>query len=109
MKPTDPGKRRHQVTINRDSATTNELGEPVAGPPTTSQTWAFIRPLTAREVTANAAADMNGSHQIIILYRTTLLRTDYLTYQGRRFDIVGIIDPDEAHVELWLTCNEQRT
>jgi SPP1 family predicted phage head-tail adaptor len=68
--------------------------------------FAAIWPTSAREqVTANSLS-MTISHRIRIRYRSVLKAAWRISYRGRRFNIVSIINPNEANEYLDIMCKE---
>ena len=62
--------------------------------------WAAIWPVSAAETIQAAQAAMTITHRIRMRYRAALKASWRISWDGRRFNIVSIIDPNMAH--RWL-------
>lgn len=62
--------------------------------------WAAIWPVSASETIQANQATMTITHRIRIRYRAVLRAGWRISYAGRYFNVVSIIDPDTAH--RWL-------
>lgn len=86
-------------------------GGPVETASTLATRWARIRSLSMQE--RFAVGDMGTvTHEFTVRWDTTLDAAldsaDQITYDGRTFDIRGVDDSDEAHVELKVLAEEKR-
>jgi len=102
------GKLDRRIGILRRVVTHNALNEEI-------ETWTVLATHDAEAITA-----MSGSREFAALYKVYaemgilfLLRygadvtvLDKVSYGGRTFDILGVIDKDLHHVELYLVCKE---
>ena len=68
--------------------------------------WAAIWPVSASETIQAAQATMTITHRIRIRYRAVLRAGWRISYAGRYFNVVSIIDPDTAHRWLDLMVKE---
>jgi SPP1 family predicted phage head-tail adaptor len=68
--------------------------------------FAAIWPTSANEITAANATSMVVSHRIRIRYRSVLKASWRIKYGNRYFNIVSIINPNEANKMLDLMCKE---
>lgn len=70
--------------------------------------WAEIHPLRAYErIESNQTTDA-VSYRIIIRYKPDVTQKDVIVRGSRQFDITGMVDIDEQHVALELTCVEKK-
>lgn len=67
---------------------------------------ARVEPLEGREMLLAQQTGMQRPHRITMRYRTGMTGAKTLLYEGRVFDIKSIVDPEEKHRELILTCDE---
>jgi SPP1 family predicted phage head-tail adaptor len=68
--------------------------------------WAAIWPVSASETIQAAQATMTVTHRIRIRYRSVLKPSWRISWAGRYFNIVSIIDPNMAHRWLDILCRE---
>ena len=68
--------------------------------------WAAIWPVSAAETIQASQATMTITHRIRIRHRAVLKAGWRISYAGRYFNVVSIIDPNMAHRWLDLMCKE---
>ena len=68
--------------------------------------WSAIWPVSASETIQAAQVTMTITHRIRIRYRAVLRAGWRISYAGRYFNVVSIIDPDTAHRWLDVMCKE---
>lgn len=103
------GKLRHRVTIQQRSAaspTNHASGEKDASWGTYLTVWASVEPLTGRELFAAQQVNSEVNVRIRMRYREGITHRMRVSFQGRIYDIVAVIDREERHVELELLCTE---
>ena len=71
--------------------------------------WAYIEPMTGRELIAAQAQQSEVTHQVVIRYRAGITAAMRLVYEGRIFDILSVVDTDTQHRRLVLQCAEGLT
>lgn len=71
--------------------------------------WAAIWPVSAAETIQAAQAQMTVTHRIRIRYRSVLKASWRVSWSGRYFNIVSIIEPNMAHVWLDVLAKEAAT
>lgn len=71
--------------------------------------WAMIKTVNGKTVFDGVNADVNVTHEIYIIYDSSVTTSTWIEYDGRRFDIVpnGVEDLDERKEFLKLLCNER--
>lgn len=93
------GKLRHRVTIRRESYSTNSFGErEISSDAIVGEQWAEIRPLKGREIEIAGQVNSEATHRVIMRYVWEILPTDYLSFEGRRFNIAEIKNLDEREI-----------
>jgi SPP1 family predicted phage head-tail adaptor len=105
----DAGRLNKRVQIYGYQDVLDELGQHVTSLNLKhADVWAEIHPLRAYErVEANQTADV-VTYRIIIRYKADVTQKDVLVRGDRQFDITGMVDIDEQHVALELTCVERK-
>lgn len=68
--------------------------------------WADIHPKTAREANQFAHINSQISHTVIMRYSPEIQMDRRLVFNGRHFDIVGIVNVQERNRELQVLCSE---
>ena len=68
--------------------------------------WAAIWPVSATETIQAAQATMTITHRIRIRYRAVLKASWRISWSGRYFNIVSVIDPNMSHRWLDVMCKE---
>jgi SPP1 family predicted phage head-tail adaptor len=68
--------------------------------------WAAIWPVSASETIQASQATMTITHRIRMRYRAGLKAGWRISYAGRYFNVVSIIDPNMAHRWLDVMCKE---
>jgi len=74
--------------------------------PTGTLIWAALWPVSAGEVTAANATVMVVSHRIRIRYRSVMRAGWRVKFGNRYFNIVSILNPNEANEWLDLMVKE---
>lgn len=106
------GKLRQRVTIQRPTYTRNEDGERIESLQDVRTVWAWARRIRASErAQAGAAGQVVAEADWRVTLRVDpnneLLPTDVIVYDGRRLDIISIVDVDEEGVMLEVDCRER--
>ena len=71
--------------------------------------WVGILPQSSREFYRAQQVNAGVTHLVSARYRTGLDATKRLVLAGSRvLDIAGVVDVDERHEELLLTCVEEK-
>jgi SPP1 family predicted phage head-tail adaptor len=68
--------------------------------------WAAFWPVGATETIQASQATMTITHRIRMRYRAVLKSGWRISYAGRYFNVVSIIDPNMAHQWLDVMCKE---
>lgn len=111
MMLTGAGQRRHYVTLqNPGTVTPDGDGGYTATtvwlqPPTA---YAFIQPATARDLERVAAGTViaTSTHVITLPYHAGVTTQTVITYNGRRFAVTGVSNPEEQNRETICTAVE---
>ena len=102
-----PGKLRHLVTINRYSTAPNSISNEGTAVYTPGDTvWASIEPLSMRELVSSQEVQGVSTHRIRMRYNGNVARLDQIQYNGRTFEVEGVLNTEERNIELVLICHE---
>ena len=89
----------------------SKISDGMGGTTTTTLTiipslWAAIWPVSAKEIINNQAVTMTITHRIRIRYRKVMKPSWIIQCGNRKFNIVGITDPNESHEWLDILAKE---
>ena len=99
----NPGKLRHRVEVQAETATPDEGGGWASAWTTAATVWAMVEPLSGRERMWGGAVLGEVTHRVTMRYRAGLTPANRLVYAGRVFDLLAVRDPDERRE--WLECD----
>lgn len=97
-----------RVVIEQQSATTDSYGQPLNTWTEVATVWAAIEPLQGSEYHAASRDNVDVKTRIRVRYRAGMDRTMRITYKGTTFEILDVINPKFANVELQLMCKERQ-
>ncbi|AHM56406.1 hypothetical protein EAL2_c11080 [Peptoclostridium acidaminophilum DSM 3953] len=103
----NPGILRHRITIQKHSAAENEIGEKTVGYQDDYSLWARVEPASARDIERLGKTETEVSHKILIRHKAGITSSNRITFKGRIFDIVGIINAGEQNKTLSIFCVER--
>jgi SPP1 family predicted phage head-tail adaptor len=106
MNKTDPAKFNKWISIVDDSETIGDGGTIEKTETTDWEGWAAIWPASAKEARENMREGLTVTHTVRMYYRDGIDATMRVLFGNRSFDIVSIINPEEADVYLDLVCAE---
>jgi len=98
------GRLKHRVTIQ------HKIADPSIGGTDTwhdyATVWGALEPLRGREYLAAQQEGAEATGKITIRYLPGLKPTMRLIFEGRIYQILTPIDPEEQHTELQLVVKE---
>ena len=100
------GDLNKRITLQYQTKTPDGMGGFTVVWVDAASVWAAIWPVSASETIQAAQATMTITHRIRIRYRAVLKAGWRISYAGRFFNIVSIIDPNMAHRWLDVMCKE---
>jgi SPP1 family predicted phage head-tail adaptor len=113
MNPTssklEAGALRQRVTIVAPTATQDSTGGfSLSDYTTVLETWAEIRTLTGNEALGAGTEVSTVLKLVTIRYPTsvTITAAMQVVFQGRKFQILAVLNPDERPKKLVLRCVE---
>ena len=100
------GLMRRRVTIRTNARVPDGMGGYTETPTDVAGIPARIEPLEGREQLMAMQTGMVRPHRIVMRYRYDLTGATLLLYQGRRFDVKSVVDPEERHREIVILAEE---
>jgi len=100
------GDIRHRVTLQAPAKAPDGMGGFTVTWTDAATVWAAIWPVSASETIQAAQTGMTITHRIRIRYRAVLKASWRISWGGRYFNIVSVIDPNMAHRWLDIMCRE---
>ena len=98
------GDLTERVTVERFTATYDELGQPIESWAPLFTCWAAVEPLTGREYLAAQAAVSEVTARIRMRFRPWMTAEDRVIHNGTTYGIESVIDVRSEHRELHLMC-----
>ena len=102
----NPGLLRHSVTIQRRASGVDASGAANGAWTDVATVRAAIWPLRGKELYAAQQANSEVELRVRIRYLDGITSTMRVSWQGRVFEILYVIDPELRHVTLDLMCRE---
>jgi SPP1 family predicted phage head-tail adaptor len=102
------GELRKRVTIQYPAKTRGNDGSETVTWTDLDTVWAKIGPMStaAREFFNADQTIADAKSEIVIRYRTGINPTMRFKYGNRIFNMLGMVNPEEANVALMFACRE---
>lgn len=100
------GELNKIITLQQKNTVSDGMGGPVVTWADVATVWAAIWPVSASEQTQAQSTTMVISHRIRIRYRSVLKASWRIKFGNRYFNIVSVVNPNEANEFLDLMCKE---
>lgn len=105
----DPGKLRHQITIQAQSTTsTSDTGQPVENFTTQATVWASIEQLSGREGYWARQIQPTATHKIIIRGGQTVTPANRILHESRYFNVIDVKRHDERDFYTTIIAEEAK-
>lgn len=101
-----PGDLKRRILIEQVGRARDAVGGQVEAWGELATVWAKVEPLSATERYWRQQTAGQASHRVTIRYRTDVTTKMRVSYNGRRFEIRGVTDVDDARAWLELSCDE---
>ena len=101
------GKLRHKIEIQSYTTTADAAGHPVKTWTTHSTVWAWVRPMSGREVMNSQQPVGEITHKVTIRYNDTIAVTNRIKFGTRYFYINFPGNYDERNVYMEIMCKEK--
>lgn len=103
------GQFRHRVTIQKYTANLDSFGQEVKEWVDICTVWASVEPLRGREFFRAQTIHAEVTTRITIRYKGGISPKMKVVFDGRCFDILSVINPEEKNKEIHLMCKESIT
>lgn len=103
------GELNRRITLQNRSPTVDSVGQQSTVWTDALTTWANITQLAGRELLAAQAVNAETTHELTLRWRTGISSAQRAVYQGRIFNVLGVIDRDTGRRWLTLLCSEGLT
>ena len=100
------GRLRHRINFQQESLAADGQGGSTRTWTSRSFASASMKPLRAEERFYNEQLNHTGTHEFVIRYRTDIAETDRIKFNGKFYQITGIINPNERDRQLVITAKE---
>lgn len=101
------GKLRHRITVYTRTGTLNASLSPIGNESAAlTDLPASVRPLTAREKFRGDGVRTELTHLVEVRYNSAIVAAAEIVFEGRRFMVTGVMDPDERKHKLLIECQE---
>lgn len=102
------GRLRHRIAIQANTPTRDSHGQEIESWATVATVWGAVEPQRGGERFIDEANQLLAERttQIVIRYWSGLTIEHRISWNGRVFNIQGIINPDYRNREMRLTCEE---
>jgi len=101
------GKLRHLINIQSYTTTADATGQKIKTWTTANTVWAWIRPMSGRELMTSQQAVGEITHKITIRYDDSIDITNRIKFGTRYFDINFIANYDERNEFMEIMCKEK--
>lgn len=100
----DAGRLNRRVRIEVNTPTRNALGEDVPSWSLVAEVWAAKLPIRGAELIRIRSAGAELTTRFLIRYRPGILPTMRIVEGSTEFEILEVIDREDAHDELEILC-----
>lgn len=74
--------------------------------PSVASVWAAIKPVAQPATVRGGRLELPVSHRITIPYHASYLETRQVRFGARVFEVISLINPNEANETIVLQCQE---
>ncbi len=99
------GRRNQKVIIQRSTPTRGSYGEEVEVWATLEQPWVHIKTVSGGETIQGGQVDAKSTH-LITLRKTDITPADRIKHDGRIFNIIKLINPEERGLDQQVLVSE---
>lgn len=102
------GSLRHQIVLQKKMITKDALKQQIESWTDFAFVWASIEPLSGREYFAAQQINSEVLVRITIRYLSGITAEARVVLDGRIFEVLSVINPEERCETLILMCREAR-
>lgn len=102
----DAGKLRHRVTFQSVTQTSDSAGGYTESWATAATVWASIEPVSAYERFVGMQTETHTTHKVMCRYNSAITTAKRMSWDGRLFDVVSVLDIDGRHAALEIKVIE---
>lgn len=103
------GRKSRKVTIRATVRTPDEYGGFTETQSDVATAYARVRPLQGSQQLTAMQTGLSEPYEFTFSYRADLTEVSEIYYDGRRFDVTSVIDPEERHRELIVLADRVQT
>jgi len=105
----ESGRLRHRVTLQERSSSVDGFGQPLDDWADVLTTWATVQPVSGREFQEGVQVEAEITHKVWLRWRAGVAPkpTMRLLFEGRKFEIVSVVNVNERKRMWLLLCKEQ--
>lgn len=103
---TSPSELNKRVTLQIPAKAPDGMGGFTVTWTDAATVWAAVWPVNATETIQAGKVGLTVTHRVRIRYRSVVKAGWRISFGGRYFNIVSIIDPNTAHRWLDILCRE---
>ena len=103
------GRLRHKVVLQQPNPTVDTYGQPVRGWATVATVYAAVEPLNGREFFKAQEIQSETKVRMRLRYGSELASLTAawrVTFDGKVYNILSIIQPSEINQEIILMCSD---
>lgn len=97
---------KYKIDLQSPTKTSDGMGGFTVAWATAATVSAAIWPVNATETVSQLQTGLTVTHRIRIRYRANVLASWRISWSGRYFNIVSIIEPNTGHRWLDILCKE---
>ena len=102
----ETGKLRHRIEIQKFTETRDAHGGTIKEYEELATVWAFVRPMTGRELVDGNQVEGQVDLQIEIRQRSDISTHHRIIHLSRTLEIISVRDENERHKKTIIHCRE---
>lgn len=101
------GELKNRITVQKYTETRSNAGQVLKSYTDSVSRWAYIKPLTTREILQAQQISSEITHEVWLRYPLDVTPKDRIAFGLRTFEILGVVNVDEENRFLKLLCKER--
>jgi len=98
------GRLRHRLQLQSLTEAADAFGQEIRSYSTYATVWGEVKPLREKEIEAAKQIFSEAEVKITIRYNSDVSETDRIVFDGKTYEIGGVIDPYERNRDIELMC-----